>query len=116
MTGYVEDMMKESGTIGGARTPTTEGLFDTRDDAVPASEEDRIRFHRLVAKGLYLGKRVRPDFMTALAFLATRVTRCTADDLVILERLWPNYGLGGGTDGTGAQGQEEGSYGAGALG
>ena len=87
MTRYVEDMLKESGTIGGARTPATERLFDTRDDAVRASEEDRVRFHRLVAKGLYLGKRARPDCMTALAFLATRVTRCTVDDLVKLERL-----------------------------
>ena len=84
MTGDVEDMLKEGGTIGGVRTPATEGLFYT---AVPASEEDRVRFHRLVAKGLYLGKRARPDCMTALAFLATRVTRCTVDDLVKLERL-----------------------------
>ena len=40
-----------------------------------------------MVKGLYLGKRARPNCMTALAFLATRVTRCTADDLMKLERL-----------------------------
>ena len=87
MTGHVEDMMKESGVIGGARTPATEGLFDTRDDAEPTSEEDQVKFHRLVAKGLCLGKHTRPDGMTALAFLATQVTRCTVDDLAKLERL-----------------------------
>ena len=36
--------------------------------------------------------------------------------LVQILVLWPNYGLSGGTDGTGARGQEEGSYGAGAVG
>ena len=36
---------------------------------------------------LYLAKRARPDCLTALAFLATRVTKCTTDDLVKLNRL-----------------------------
>ena len=67
-------MLKESWTIGGARTPATDGLFDIREDAEMASEEDRVKFHRLMAKGLYLGKRARPDCMTTLAFLATQVT------------------------------------------
>ena len=87
MTGYVEDMLKESGTTGGARTPATDGLFDIRDDAEMVSEEERIKFHRLVAKGLYLGKRARPDCMTTLALLATRVTKCTVDDMAKLHRL-----------------------------
>ena len=87
MTGYVEDMLKESGTMGVARSPATEGLFDVREGAAMASEEERVRFHRQVAKGLYLAKRARPDCLTAIAFLATRVTRCTEDDLAKLERL-----------------------------
>ena len=33
--------------------------------------------HRHVAKILYLAKRARPDCLTAVAFLATRVTKCT---------------------------------------
>ena len=57
MTGYVEDMLKESGTVGGARTPATEGLFNTREGVDMASEEQRVRFHRHVAKMLYLAKR-----------------------------------------------------------
>ena len=87
MCGYVEDMLKESGTVGGARTPATEGLFDVRECAGMATEEQRVRFHRLVAKLLYLAKRARPDYPTAVAFLATRVTKCSTDDLVKLERL-----------------------------
>ena len=87
MTGYVEDMLKESGTVGGARTPATEGLFNTREEVDMASEEQRVRFHRHVAKMLYLAKRARPDCLTAVAYLATRVTRCSVDDLAKLERL-----------------------------
>ena len=87
MTGYVEDMLRESGTIGGARTPATASLFDVRDDSDMATEEQRVKFHRLVAKMLYLAKRARPDCLTAVAYLATRVTRCSVDDLAKLERL-----------------------------
>lgn len=39
MTGYLEDMLKESGTVGGARTPATDGLFDVRECADMATEE-----------------------------------------------------------------------------
>jgi hypothetical protein len=87
MTGYVEDMLRESETIGGAKTPATEGLFDVREGCDMASEEHRMRFHRHVAKILYLAKRARPDCLTAVAYLATRVTRCTVDDLSKLDRL-----------------------------
>ena len=87
MTGYVEDMLRESGTTGGARTPATEGLFNVRDDSDMASEEQQVRFHRLVAKMLYLAKRARLDCLTAVAYLATRVTRCSVDDPGKLERL-----------------------------
>ena len=87
MSGYVGDMLKESGTVGGARTPATEGLFDVRECAAMATDEQRVRFHRHVAKLLYLAKRTRPDLLTAVAFLATRVTKCSVDDLVKLERL-----------------------------
>ena len=87
MTGYVEDMLKESGTKGGARTPAIEGLFNVREDAKMATEERRVKFHRQVAKMLYLAKRARPDCLPAVAYLATRVTRCSVDDLAKLERL-----------------------------
>ena len=52
MTGYVEDMLKESATTGGARTPATEGLFNVREEVDMATEEQRVRFHRHVAKML----------------------------------------------------------------
>ena len=87
MRGYVEDMLKEVGTTKGARTPATGGLFDVRPDIADASEEQRVTFHRRVAKMLYLARRARPDCLTAVTFLATRVTKCTTDDLTKLDRL-----------------------------
>jgi hypothetical protein len=41
----------------------------------------------LVAKLLYLAKRTKPECLTAVSFLATRVTMCTADDVAKLARL-----------------------------
>lgn len=87
MTGYVDDMLREVGTSKGARTPATDGLFNVRPDALTVSEGMRVMFHRQVAKMLYLAKRARPDCLTAVAFLATRVTKCTVDDLAKLDQL-----------------------------
>ena len=41
----------------------------------------------MVAKLLYLAKLARPDCLTAVAFLTTRVSRCDRDDLDKLARL-----------------------------
>jgi hypothetical protein len=76
MKGSVEDMLLSSGVTGGAKTPATDGLFEVRADAPPCSEARRKEFHSLVAKMLYLAKKSRPKCLTAVAFLATRVSRC----------------------------------------
>ena len=86
MKGYVDDLLEGSDIPGVARTPATDGLFDIRD--VPAVSEDRrAKFHSLVAKILYLAKRTKPECLTAISFLATRVTKCTTDDEEKLQRL-----------------------------
>ena len=41
----------------------------------------------MVAKLSYLAKRAKPECLTAVAYLATRVTRCTTDDVDKLKRL-----------------------------
>jgi Reverse transcriptase (RNA-dependent DNA polymerase) len=87
MKGFVEDMLLSSGITGRARTPATEGLFEVRNDAVLCGEVKRKEFHSLVAKLLYLAKKSRPECLTAVAFLATRVTRCTDQDWEKLTRL-----------------------------
>jgi hypothetical protein len=87
MTGYVEDMLKARPAGKVARTPARDDLFAVDDDASMCSEEKRREFHREVARVLYLAKRSRPDCLTAVSFLATRVQRCTNDDLRKLDRL-----------------------------
>ena len=87
MKGYVEDMLLTFGVSGGARTPATDGLFHQRLVPGDVSEPERIKFHSNVAKAAYLAKRARPDILMPVAYLATRVTRCTRDDMVKLDRL-----------------------------
>ena len=57
------------------------------DDTELVSEDVRVWFHRVVAQVLYLAKRTRPETLTAVAYLATRVTCCTESDVVKLHRL-----------------------------
>lgn len=87
MTGFVDDMLRECAITGRARTPATEGLFSVRPNIDTVTEQQKVIFHRCVAKMLYLAKRARPDCLTAVSFLATRVNRCTTDDLTKLQRL-----------------------------
>ena len=87
MKGFVEDMLLCSGVNGGARTPATDGLFELRTDATTSTEEKRKEFHSLVAKLLCLAKKTRPDCLTTVAFLATRVSKCTDQDWEKLIRL-----------------------------
>lgn len=87
MSGYVDEVLAISGVPGNAKTPATDGLFDIRATALPVSEEIRAWFHKVVAMMLYLAKRTRPECLTAVAYLATRVTRCDSDDVDKLYRL-----------------------------
>jgi len=57
-------------------TPAAETLFDVRSDVEKASSSEAAYFHTYVAKILYLAKRVRPECLTALSFLTTRVHDC----------------------------------------
>ena len=85
MKGYVDDMIATCGVSGNA--PATEGLFDVRDEPGEVSEAERVEFHSNVARAAYLAKRARRDILMPVAYLATRVTRCTRDDIVKLSRL-----------------------------
>jgi hypothetical protein len=77
-------MLMSSGVTG---EPATKGLFEVRAGAALCSEERRKEFHSTVAKKPHLAKKSRPGWMTALAFLATRVSRCTENDWKKLTRL-----------------------------
>lgn len=87
MPGYINDVIEYSEVTGLSRTPAGENLFDV-DPISPLLDVDNAnRFHTLVAKLMYLAKRVRPDLLCSVMYLATRVKAPTAQDLKKLNRV-----------------------------
>jgi hypothetical protein len=66
-------------------TPATHMLFTIDENSM--SLKDREKFHSIVAKLLYLGKRGRPDILLAVQFLCTRVKAPTMEDAAKLARV-----------------------------
>jgi GTP cyclohydrolase II len=87
MKAYIEDVLVAAGLPGIACTQATEGLYVVREGAPKVTEHVRVWFHRIVAKLLYVAIRVRPECLTAVSFLSTRVTKCDEDDVEKLGRL-----------------------------
>jgi hypothetical protein len=87
MRGYTDEVVSTSGVHGTARSPATDGLFETREGAEPVDEATRVWFHKIVAMILYLAKRTKPECLTAVSYLATKVNKCTVDDVDKLQRL-----------------------------
>jgi hypothetical protein len=86
MDGCTKDIVEVSGVTTAKVTPATSALFDVRE-APKATPAEAKRFHSLTMKLLYLAKRVRPEILTAVSFLCTRVHECDIDDLAKLERV-----------------------------
>jgi hypothetical protein len=87
MENCVDEILSECGVgIECRSTPATLTLFDVRDMPKATTAESKW-FHSNVAKFLYLAKRVRPECLTAVSFLSTRVHACDQDDLSKLKRL-----------------------------
>jgi histone deacetylase 1/2 len=87
MKGYVEDIVSLYGVKGVAVTPATNDLFVVKEDLERLSGTEAEVFHSRVAKLLYLAKRVRPDILTAVSYLATRIQCSTSDDMAKLSRV-----------------------------
>ena len=86
MEGYVQDPLRMCEVQGSATSPAAENLFDVSESSPPLASAQRERFHSLVAKLLYLAKRVRPDLIVSVSFLATRVLCATEQDIIKLTR------------------------------
>lgn len=85
---YVEDVVSSiNNEKGSAKTPATSDLFDVDTSALGVTAKEQKDFHSMVAKLLYLAKRVRPDILTTVSFLATRVKEPNQQDLSKLSRL-----------------------------
>jgi exosome complex RNA-binding protein Rrp4 len=87
MANCIDDILSECGVTKVRSSPATEWLFDVRDTARRATPDEEKWFRTNVAKVLYAAKRVRPECLTAVAFLTTRVQVCDEDDVGKLRRL-----------------------------
>ena len=86
MDGSVEDIITEYGVNGTAPSPAGTDLFIMDINSEVLSQPDAERFHSRVAKLPYMAKRARPDLLTAVGFLATRVSNPTQEDWKKLAR------------------------------
>jgi len=84
---YVRKVLKGYNNLLLANTPATKKLFEESTKRVVLTEEEKKKFHMTVARLLYLSKRARPDILTAVGFLCTRVKEPTVEDKQKLLRL-----------------------------
>jgi hypothetical protein len=86
MDNATDSILEGCGVDTPRATPAASTLFETRDTVKLAGGE--YTFYRsYVPKILYLAKRVRPECLTAVAFLTTRAQAPDIDDMAKLKRL-----------------------------
>ena len=61
-------------------TPAYDTLFMINESSPQLDEAHRKRLHTKMAQLLYLGKRIRMDILTVVAFVTTRATKATEED------------------------------------
>ena len=87
MEDYINSITEWWGATQTASTPASNELFHIGESA-QLSNELSAKFHSGVAKCLYLAKRARPDILTAVAYLTTRVQSPNESDYKKLDRLF----------------------------
>lgn len=60
--------------------PATKDLFDEEEYPKPLDAKSSADFRSIVARLIFLAKRVRPDILTAVTHLSSRVTKATERD------------------------------------
>jgi hypothetical protein len=80
MVGMVDEALDEYELEGSTKTPAALHLFQVSEDSAALKRGDKEKFHSMVQKMLYMSKRARPDILTAMGFLTTRVTCPTEED------------------------------------
>jgi hypothetical protein len=89
MAPYMEEIVDEYPCIvpAGAKTPAANHLFDdTEESTLPDSKQAKI-FHHTVAKILWASMRARPDVLTAMSYLTSKVKNPNENDRKKLLRL-----------------------------
>ena len=87
MEAYLDGVLGELDVKGTVTTPATANLFNVNSRSPLLSADGTKKFHTVVAKLLYLAKRVRLDILLAIAFLSTRVRSPTDEDQGKLDRV-----------------------------
>ena len=87
--GFVANLLSEVRETGCFVSPATEHLFEVRDTSIAelVCTADKTYFHSEVAKLLYIGKRIFPEILTAVAYLTTRINVVDKDDMGKLGRV-----------------------------
>jgi hypothetical protein len=85
MKKYVSELIIFTSIKGNAATPATEQLYIIQESELLDADKAEY-FHSVVAKLLYLSKRVRPDLLTTVGFLSKRCRKPTDQDMCKLER------------------------------
>ena len=80
MERYTCEILDSYKVQGTASTPASENLFIVKSDSPKLDSDQADEFHSRVAKLLFLCKRVRPEILTAVGFLTTRVQAPPLED------------------------------------
>jgi hypothetical protein len=83
MNGYISDLIEETPNNllkGTGLSPASNNLFDINRKCKCLDLDTAAIYHHLTAKLLYLAERTRPDLLTAVSFLCTRVQATNLDD------------------------------------
>ena len=89
MDGYIQDLLEFCTSVPdqAAATPARDNLFKIDSKSDQLDKDNKEYYHTVTAKLLYLGKRVRPELLTAVSFLTKRVNAPTKQDLNKLFRV-----------------------------
>jgi hypothetical protein len=85
---YVKQLLKDWMHVAKRYSPGNKDTFKVDSTAVLLNEKMRKVFHSMVARVLYVSKRVRMDTLVVTSFLCTRVTKATVEDQAKLEYLF----------------------------
>ncbi len=86
MSFYVSEILRDE-EVEVTGSPTTKEMYNVSDQWKKLSEDERKWYHSKTAKLLYLAKCARPNILTAVIFLCTRVQGATYEDKQKLKRV-----------------------------
>jgi hypothetical protein len=82
LEGFPKDQVEKS-----SKSPWNDNVFKVDEKSIALNDSERELFHTVVAQGLFLCKRARPDIAPAIAFLTTRVQHPTQEDWMKLVKM-----------------------------